>query len=64
MKLGAGTHFLYAPQGGYQLQADTHNWTLGAGQALTGSTPAPLSLQLQADHADAPLVYAYIAPTE
>lgn len=64
MTLAAGMHFLYAPQGGYQLQADTHRWTLGAEQALTGRTSAPLSLQLQAEHADAPLVYAYIAPTE
>ncbi|ASR91127.1 HutD family protein [Alcaligenes faecalis] len=64
MTLAAGTHFLYAPQGGYQLQADIHRWTLNTGQALTGSTSAPLSLQLQAEHADAPLVYAYIAPTE
>lgn len=64
ISLAAGTHFLYAPQGGYQLQADTQSWTLDAGQALTGSTSAPLSLQLQADHTAAPLVYAYIAPTE
>lgn len=64
ISLAAGTHFLYAPQGGYQLQAEANSWTLDTGQALIGHTPAPLSLQLQANHADAPLVYAYIAPTE
>lgn len=64
ISLAAGTHFLYAPQGGYQLQAEAHSWTLDTGQALIGHTPAPLSLQLQANHADAPLVYAYIAPME
>ncbi|MGO3869632.1 MAG: HutD/Ves family protein [Alcaligenes sp.] len=62
--LAAGTHFLYAPQGGYRIQSGTYHWTLAAGQALTGSTPSPLPLELKADCADAVLVYAYIAPTE
>lgn len=60
--LAAGTHFLYAPQGGYRLQTDSQSWTLEAQQALTGSSALPLPLKVQADSADAVLVYAYIAP--
>lgn len=64
VQLEAGTHFLYAPRGGYTCQAGTASWALTAEQALIGSTSVSVSLQLTADHAAAPLVYAYIAPTE